>query len=69
MHDKRKRIQKRAYEIWEAEGRADGHDEDHWRRAELEIEADERRRGKLMAKSDPPSRRQREVNSRRRVHQ
>jgi Protein of unknown function (DUF2934) len=30
-------IRERAYEIWEEEGRPDGKDLDHWRRAELEI--------------------------------
>lgn len=33
----RKRIEARAYEIWETEGRPDGHAERHWREAEAEI--------------------------------
>ena len=38
MSDKEQRIRTRAYEIWEREGRHDGWAEDHWRRAELEVE-------------------------------
>ncbi len=38
MSDKEQRIRTRAYEIWEREGRHDGRAEDHWRRAELEVE-------------------------------
>ena len=38
MSDKEQRIRTRAYQIWEREGRHDGRAEDHWRRAELEVE-------------------------------
>jgi hypothetical protein len=38
------RVRERAYEIWEQEGRADGRDAEHWRRAEAEIDAEERQR-------------------------
>ena len=31
------KIQKRAYQIWEAEGRPDGYDLAHWRQAEREM--------------------------------
>ena len=31
------RIARRAYELWEAEGRPHGHDTDHWARAEREL--------------------------------
>jgi hypothetical protein len=34
-------IRKRAYEIWENEGRPDGHSVDHWLQAEMEINSDE----------------------------
>jgi hypothetical protein len=34
-------IRKRAYEIWENEGRPDGHSVDHWLQAETEINPDE----------------------------
>lgn len=36
MEDRDERIRRRAYEIWEREGRV-GHPEDHWYRAEREI--------------------------------
>lgn len=36
--DKQEHIRKRAYELWDAEGRIDGYQEDHWRRAEAEVE-------------------------------
>jgi hypothetical protein len=32
-------IRERAYQIWEAEGRPDGKDLDHWLRAEAEVVA------------------------------
>jgi Protein of unknown function (DUF2934) len=35
------RIRARAYAIWEAEGRPDGADLDHWRRAILELQTEE----------------------------
>jgi hypothetical protein len=37
--DKHGSIQRRAYEIWEREGRPDGAHERHWREAEREIAA------------------------------
>jgi hypothetical protein len=37
--DRESRIRKRAYEIWEREGRS-GDPEDHWVRAEREIDAE-----------------------------
>jgi hypothetical protein len=33
-----KRLRERAFELWEEEGRPDGRHEDHWRRAEAELE-------------------------------
>ena len=30
-------IRRRAYELWEAEGRPEGRERDHWLQAELEI--------------------------------
>jgi hypothetical protein len=32
------RIRERAYEIWESEGKPHGRDDDHWRRAEADVE-------------------------------
>jgi hypothetical protein len=40
MHsDRDDELRKRAYEIWESEGRADGSDMDHWLRAEQDLDA------------------------------
>jgi hypothetical protein len=30
-------VAERAYQIWEASGRPDGHDQEHWLRAEQEL--------------------------------
>ncbi len=38
---KRERIAARAYEIWEREGRPANKNEEHWRRAEQELAAEE----------------------------
>jgi hypothetical protein len=35
------RVRRRAYEIWEAEGRPEGKEFDHWARAELDVAAEE----------------------------
>ena len=37
IHDK---VRRRAFEIWEAEGRPEGRDVEHWLRAEAECTAD-----------------------------
>ena len=39
--DREERIKERAYAIWLAEGRVHGNHQDHWRRAEREIAAEE----------------------------
>lgn len=39
--DKKRRIEKRANEIWQREGRPDGRAEEHWRLATAEIEEEE----------------------------
>jgi len=36
-----RRIEKRAYALWEAEGQPHGRHEEHWRRAAREIETEE----------------------------
>ena len=38
MSDTEQRIRRRAYELWEQDGRRDGRAQDHWRQAELEVE-------------------------------
>ncbi|WP_245571224.1 DUF2934 domain-containing protein [Neorhizobium alkalisoli] len=40
--DKEQERRERAYRIWEAEGRPEGLDQDHWRRAEEKHEATDR---------------------------
>ncbi len=45
------RIRERAHEIWEREGRPDGHDQQHWELASREIDAEEER---LMGRSERP---------------
>jgi hypothetical protein len=37
-NDRNELIRARAYEIWEREGRPAGHESEHWRQAELELE-------------------------------
>jgi hypothetical protein len=37
QEDMRERIQKRAYELWEHEGRPEGRQQAHWYQAEMEI--------------------------------
>ncbi len=38
----KRRIQERAYQIWEEAGRPEGQEVEHWLRAEAEITADEK---------------------------
>jgi Protein of unknown function (DUF2934) len=37
MDDLERRIQQRAYELWETEGRPQGREQDHWQQAEREL--------------------------------
>lgn len=39
--EREEKIRQRAYQIWEAEGRPDGKQDEHWQRAAREIEAEE----------------------------
>lgn len=41
MPDKQERIRMRAHAFWEEEGRPDGHDKDHWDRAEAQIDRED----------------------------
>ncbi|HEV7436931.1 MAG TPA: DUF2934 domain-containing protein [Pseudorhizobium sp.] len=38
--DREHRIRERAYEIWERQGKADGHHERHWQEASSEIDGE-----------------------------
>jgi hypothetical protein len=54
--DQERRIQQRAYDLWEANGRRDGEHEEHWHRARTELEGE--RSGSLddqLADSFPAS--------------
>jgi hypothetical protein len=41
LEDRETRIRQRAHAIWEAEGRPEGQDEAHWKRAAAEIDAED----------------------------
>jgi hypothetical protein len=43
MGNREERIREQAYRIWEEEGRPEGCEEEHWRRAEIEVEASRNR--------------------------
>ncbi|RWC55127.1 DUF2934 domain-containing protein [Mesorhizobium sp.] len=53
MESREERIKRRAYEIWEREGRPTGREQEHWDQAVQEIEAEgsEAERGPVV--SDP----------------
>ena len=46
-------IRKRAYQIWEEQGRPDGLHADHWHDAELQVAEDERNEGEDPAPRKP----------------
>jgi hypothetical protein len=39
--EKQRRIEQRAYALWEAEGQPQGRHEEHWHRAAREVEAED----------------------------
>ena len=41
MTQPRDRIERRAYELWERDGRPEGRDKEHWQQAEQEIAAEQ----------------------------
>jgi hypothetical protein len=41
IEDRSERIRQRAYVIWQREGRPEGREQEHWRQAEAEIEAED----------------------------
>jgi Protein of unknown function (DUF2934) len=49
--DRQARIRERAYQIWLAEGRIEGRQDEHWRRAEREIAAEEAGAGASRSRS------------------
>lgn len=50
----RRRIERRAYEIWEREGRPSGQEAEHWRRAEAELAAEAGGSGTAAAAAQRP---------------
>jgi hypothetical protein len=51
--DREDRIRRRAYEIWEREGRPHGREQEHWDRAVQEIEAEEPEASRGPVAPDP----------------
>ncbi|PBC11173.1 hypothetical protein CK230_03650 [Mesorhizobium sp. WSM3859] len=52
-NDKYERIQRRAYEIWQRSGEADGQHEEHWHRACEEIEREDKGLGEQPGAAMP----------------
>ncbi len=55
--DRQRRIEQRAYALWEAEGQPYGRDEEHWHRAAREIDAEATTSAKLKRTSQRASQR------------
>ncbi len=55
--DRQRRIEQRAYALWEAEGQPYGKDEEHWHRAVREIDAEATASTKVKRTSQRASRR------------
>jgi hypothetical protein len=61
--DRHAEIAKRAYTMWELEGRPTGRDLEHWRRAEAELEATRNaQKGNEASPKRPPKRRRPTTN-------
>jgi len=53
MQDRQEESRRRAYAMWELEGRPDGRHEEHWRRAEEESSrSDNRSQGDIEARGE-----------------
>ena len=57
MTDRNERIQRRAHDIWEREGRPHGRHDEHWSLAEAEIRAEEQTGGPAGEAGKAPRRR------------
>jgi hypothetical protein len=55
--EKHKRIEQRAYAVWQSEGQPHGKHDEHWRRAALQIDAEEN--GHIAAKTAEQSKERR----------
>ena len=55
MTVKYEQIAQRAFEIWQQEGQPEGHEQEHWLRAEAELrqEGMKRQKGKKVSSKDP----------------
>ena len=53
MIDLERKVQERAYQIWEQEGRVHGHDEQHWHRAKLELTSGLQERAAVIEAAEP----------------
>ncbi|WP_236025170.1 DUF2934 domain-containing protein [Arenibaculum pallidiluteum] len=68
MFEREERVRRRAYEIWEREGRPDGRHDEHWVRALAEIVDEDMAAGRLVtdaldtAAAPRPARRVRSKN-------
>ena len=49
------KLSQRAYEIWEAEGKPEGHEQEHWLRAEEELRKQDlkKQKGRKITSQDP----------------
>jgi hypothetical protein len=50
--DREQKIRERAHALWEAEGRPEGREHDHWREAERQVVAEEAEEGQPQAPDD-----------------
>jgi len=56
MDDRKRRVERRAYELWETEGRLHGRDLDHWLRAERETEGAQKPKPQAAERKEKPPR-------------
>jgi hypothetical protein len=61
--DWEERIKARAYEIWQREGSPEGHENDHWKEAEQELDAENTGAGSAVSddKAAKPSKPEKRV--------
>ena len=52
--DREDRIRARAHEIWQREGSPKGHENDHWKEAEQELDAENTGAGSALSQDKAP---------------
>ena len=52
--DRQDRIRARAYEIWQQKGSPEGHENDHWKEAEQELDAENTGAGSVVSDDSAP---------------